>query len=108
MFPSWRLPLIAAVATILHAIPASAQPKPVAPQSSGTKAWALSEDEGYAYENLGKLHVYRLGTKNARFLLKGAKKVPRNTLFFVGANGQLYMRTGPYLESDGRFSFGPN
>jgi hypothetical protein len=29
-------------------------------------------------------------------------------LFFVGENGQLYMRTGPYLEDDGRFKFGSN
>ena len=28
-------------------------------------------------------------------LLKGAKKVPKGTLFFIGQNGQLYMRTGP-------------
>ena len=39
-------------------------------------------------------------------LLKGAKKVPKGTLFFIGQNGQLYMRTGPYLEGDGKFMFG--
>jgi hypothetical protein len=38
--------------------------------------------------------------------LKGAKKVPKGTLFFIGQNGQLYMRTGPYLEGDGKFMFG--
>ena len=42
-----------------------------------------------------------------RAVLKGARKVPKNTLFFIGDNGQLYMRSGPYLESDGRFKFGP-
>ncbi len=26
---------------------------------------------------------------------------------FIGENGQLYMRTGPYLEGDGKFMFGP-
>ena len=26
--------------------------------------------------------------------------------FFIGANGQLYMRTGPYLGGDGGFKFG--
>ena len=36
-------------------------------------------------------------------LLKGAKKVPKGTLFFIGQNGQLYMRSGPYLEGDGSF-----
>jgi len=45
---------------------------------------------------------------NAAALLKGAKKVPKGTLFFIGHNGQLYMRTGPYLEGDGRFMFGTN
>lgn len=99
---SWRLPLIAAVTLALQALPAAAQTAPSAP-----KPWELLQSEGYAYENAGKLFVYKLGTNNARFLLKGAKKVPRNTLFFIGTNGELYMRTGPYKESDGRFSFGP-
>jgi hypothetical protein len=39
-------------------------------------------------------------------LFKGARKVPKGTIFFLGENGQLYMRTGPYLEGDGSFSFG--
>jgi hypothetical protein len=49
-----------------------------------------------------------MGTSHAGLLLKGAKKVPKGTLFFIGQNGQLYMRTGPYLEGDGKFMFGPN
>ena len=49
---------------------------------------------------------YKMGTNNAGTLLKGAKKVPRGTLFFIGQNGQLYMRSGPYLEGDGKFMFG--
>jgi hypothetical protein len=49
-----------------------------------------------------------MGTANAGELLKGAKKVPKGTLFFIGQNGQLYMRTGPYLEGDGKFKFGPD
>jgi hypothetical protein len=69
--------------------------------------WALSPDTGYAYESNGKMFTYKMGTNNAKFLLKGAKKVPNKTLFFIGENGQLYMRTGPYLEGDGKFSFGP-
>ena len=47
-----------------------------------------------------------MGTNNAGELLKGAKKVPKGTLFFIGHNGQLYMRSGPYLEGDGKFKFG--
>jgi hypothetical protein len=68
--------------------------------------WELKPDMGYAYGKDGKTLAYKMGTKNADMLLKGAKKVPRGTLFFIGQNGQLYMRTGPYLEGDGSFSFG--
>ena len=70
--------------------------------------WELKPDMGYAYSKEGKTFSYKMGTSNAGTLLKGAKKVPRGTLFFVGQNGQLYMRTGPYLEGDGKFMFGAN
>ena len=70
--------------------------------------WELKPDMGYAYDKDGKTHTYKMGTNNAGLLLKGAKKVPKGTLFFIGQNGQLYMRTGPYLEGDGKFMFGPN
>jgi hypothetical protein len=70
--------------------------------------WELKSDMGYAYGKDGKMLSYKMGTNNAGLLLKGAKKVPKGTLFFVGENGQLYMRTGPYLEGDGRFMFGSN
>ena len=62
---------------------------------------------GYGYDKDGKTFSYKMGTNNANLLLKGAKKVPKGTLFFIGENGQLYMRTGPYLEGDGKFMFGP-
>jgi hypothetical protein len=70
--------------------------------------WELKSDMGYAYDKEGKTFSYKMGTNNAGTLLKGAKKVPRGTLFFIGQNGQLYMRTGPYLEGDGKFMFGAN
>src|SRR3989440_4195005 len=70
--------------------------------------WELKPDTGYAYDKEGKTFSYKMGTNNAGTLLKGAKKVPRGTLFFIGQNGQLYMRTGPYLEGDGKFIFGTN
>ena len=69
--------------------------------------WVLSPDMGYGYDINGKTFAYQMGTSNAKFLLKGAKKVPKNTLFFIGENGQLYMRSGPFLEEDGKFKFGP-
>jgi hypothetical protein len=70
--------------------------------------WVLSSDTGYGYDKDGKTFSYKMGTNNAGMLLKGAKKVPKGTLFFIGQNGQLYMRTGPFLEGDGKFMFGSN
>ena len=70
--------------------------------------WELKPDTGYAYDKEGKTFSYKMGTNNAGTLLKGAKKVPKVTLFFIGQNGQLYMRSGPYLEGDGKFLFGSN
>ncbi|MGT2439043.1 hypothetical protein ACU4GH_28365 [Bradyrhizobium betae] len=68
--------------------------------------WELKPDTGYAYDKDGKTFSYKMGTSNAGELLKGAKKVPKGTLFFIGQNGQLYMRSGPYLEGNGKFRFG--
>jgi hypothetical protein len=75
-------------------------------QSAAPTPWVLTPDMGYGYGKDGKTFSYKMGTNNAALLLKGAKKVPRGTLFFIGQNGQLYMRTGPYLEGDGKFMFG--
>lgn len=76
--------------------------------AQGASPWELKSDMGYAYGKDGKTVSYKMGTNNAGTLLKGAKKVPKGTLFFLGANGQLYMRSGPYLEGDGTFMFGSN
>ena len=93
----------AVLAGAAFALPAHAQ----AP-TSGAVPWVLTPDMGYGYDATGKTFAYKMGTNNAKFLLKGAKKVPKNTLFFIGENGQLYMRSGPFLEGDGRFKFGSN
>jgi len=77
-------------------------------ETAAPTPWLLSPDTGYGYDKDGKTFSYRMGTNNAGLLLKGAKKVPKGTLFFIGQNGQLYMRTGPFLEGDGKFMFGPN
>ena len=69
--------------------------------------WVLAPDMGYGYDKDGKTSSYKMGTSNAKLLFKGAKKVPKGTLFFIGENGQLYMRSAPYLEGDGKFMFGP-
>ena len=75
-------------------------------QGAAPTPWDLKSDMGYAYGKDGKTLSYKMGTNNAGTLLKGAKKVPKGTLFFIGQNGQLYMRSGPYLEGDGKFMFG--
>jgi hypothetical protein len=77
-------------------------------QAAAPTPWELKPDMGYGYDKDGKTFAYQMGTNNAGMLLKGAKKVPKGTLFFIGHNGQLYMRTGPYLEGDGKFMFGTN
>jgi hypothetical protein len=77
-------------------------------QSAAAEPWELKQDMGYAYGKDGKTLSYKMGTNNAGLLLKGAKKVPKGTLFFIGQNGQLYMRTGNYLEGNGKFMFGSN
>jgi hypothetical protein len=77
-------------------------------EATAPAPWELKPDMGYAYDKDGKTFSYKMGTNNAGLLLKGAKKVPKGTLFFIGQNGQLYMRTGPYLEGDGKFMFGSN
>jgi hypothetical protein len=77
-------------------------------QAAAPTPWDLKPDMGYGYDKDGKTFSYQMGTNNAGTLLKGAKKVPKGTLFFLGQNGQLYMRSGPYLEGDGRFMFGKN
>jgi hypothetical protein len=79
-----------------------------AARAQAADPWELKPDTGYAYDKQGKTFSYKMGTNNAGDLLKGAKKVPKGTLFFIGQNGQLYMRTGPYLEGDGKFKFGAN
>jgi hypothetical protein len=92
--------MICAAGLTLLAVPAFAQTQPPTP-------WVLTPDMGYGYDANGKTFAYKMGTSNAKFLLKGARKVPKNTLFFIGENGQLYMRSGSFLEEDGRFKFGP-
>jgi hypothetical protein len=114
LFPAKTFPTTAALSVLATAalttalvvscgLTTSARAEATAPM-----AWELKPDTGYAYDKEGKTFSYKMGTSNAGLLLKGAKKVPRGTLFFIGQNGQLYIRTGPYLEGDGKFMFGSN
>ena len=96
------------MAAVLIAAAALAAPATSAfAQAAAPTPWELKPDMGYGYGKDGKTLAYKMGTNNAGQLLKGAKKVPKGTLFFIGENGQLYMRSGPYLEGDGKFMFGP-
>jgi hypothetical protein len=81
---------------------------PALAQAAAPTSWELKPEVGYGYDKEGKTFSYKMGTNNAGLLLKGAKKVPKGTLFFIGQNGQLYMRTGPFLDGDGKFMFGSN
>jgi hypothetical protein len=94
--------------TLLMAAALTALTTSALAQAAAPTPWVLSPDMGYGYDKDGKTFSYKMGTNNAGLLLKGAKKVPKGTLFFIGQNGQLYMRTGPFLEGDGKFLFGPN
>ncbi|MGY3618801.1 hypothetical protein ACVJGD_004997 [Bradyrhizobium sp. USDA 10063] len=96
------------MATFLMAAALTTLAAPAFAQDASPTPWELKSDMGYAYGKDGSTLAYKLGTNNAGLLLKGAKKVPKGTLFFVGQNGQLYMRSGPYLEGDGKFMFGSN
>jgi hypothetical protein len=102
---STKIVLVAAALVVAAAL--AAPTTSAFAQAAGPTPWELRSDTGYAYGKDGKTFSYKMGTNNAGSLLKGAKKVPKGTLFFIGQNGQLYMRTGPYLEGDGKFSFGP-
>jgi hypothetical protein len=94
--------------TLLMAAALAVLTTPALAQAAAPTPWELKPDVGYGYDKDGKTFSYKMGTNNAGLLLKGAKKVPKGTLFFIGQNGQLYMRTGPFLEGDGKFMFGPN
>jgi hypothetical protein len=94
--------------TLLLAAALAALSASAVAQSAAPTPWELKPDMGYGYGKDGKTFSYKMGTNNAGLLLKGARKVPKGTLFFIGQNGQLYMRTGPYLEGDGKFMFGSN
>ena len=96
------------IAAALAALTYAYRSTPAFAQAPAPTPWVLSPDMGYGYDKEGKTFAYKMGTNNAGLLLKGAKKVPKGTLFFIGQNGQLYMRTGPFLEGDGKFMFGPN
>jgi len=71
-------------------------------QAAAPTPWELKPDMGYGYDKEGKTFAYKMGTNNAGTLLKGAKKVPKGTLFFIGHNGQLYIWRATASSCSGR------
>src|SRR3954467_10273409 len=63
--------------TVLAALALTALATPASAQKAAPTPWALSPDTGYAYDKAGKTYSYKMGTSNAKELLKGAKKVPK-------------------------------
>src|SRR3979411_1033904 len=60
--------------TVLAAVALSALATAAGAQSAAPTPWVLSPDMGYGYDKDGKTHSYKMGTGNAKELLKGAKK----------------------------------
>ena len=93
--------LTLSVAALLASISVAA-----AQQTNAPASWPISADVAYGYDADGKLMIYKMGTSNSKSLLSGAKKVKKGTFFFIGENGQLYMKSEPFLEN-GKFKYGP-
>src|SRR5436190_15961906 len=90
------------VAVALSAITTTAMTTTAFAEAAKPTPWVLTPDMGYAYDKDGKTFSYKMGTKKAELLLKGAKKGRRGRRFLFGNNGQFYMRTGPFFEPDAK------
>ena len=58
--------------------------------AQGNEPWDIKERTAYVVMMDGTMKTVRLGDKGMTMLMKGAKKVPRGTVF-VMSGGQLYM-----------------
>lgn len=66
------------------------------------RPWAIEPGTGYVFAAPGKMSVMSMANANHAAMMKGARKVPNNTVFFMQGD-QLYMRTGPmdiYLDAN--------
>ncbi len=91
------------VAAALTALTTSALAQAAAPTP-----WVLTPDMGYGYDKEGKTFSYKMGTSNAKLLLKGAKKVPKGTLFFIRRERPALYAQRAISRGDGKFMFGPS
>ena len=58
--------------------------------AQGNEPWDIRDRTAYVVMMDGTMKTVRLGDKGMAMLMKGAKKVPRGTVF-VMSGGQLYM-----------------
>ena len=77
-------PVLFSIRTLLIAAALTALTTSAFAQAAAPTPWVLTPDMGYGYGKDGKTLSYKMGTNNAGLLLKGAKKVPKGTLFFIG------------------------
>jgi hypothetical protein len=94
--PTVRHVLFAALATAALATPAFAQ---------GAEPWDLKDRMAYAVAPDGKMMAMHISDKGMTMMMKGAKKVPRGTVFFM-SNGQLYMMSKGAFDRAGNFMGG--
>ena len=72
----------------------------------GLEAWDIRERSAYVVMMDGKMMRVSLGDKGMTMLMKGAKKVPRGTVF-VMSGGDLYMvNASKMFDRAGMPSFG--
>jgi hypothetical protein len=65
--------------------------------------WMRDPDVAYVYTKDGKTMSVHMTNPNHAMMMRGAHKVPRNTMFFM-VDGELYMRSGNIY--DGHFMGG--
>ena len=74
--------------------------------AQGLEPWDIRERSAYVVMMDGKMMRVSLGDKGMTMLMKGAKKVPRGTVF-VMSGGQLYMvNASKMFDRAGMPSFG--
>jgi len=61
--------------------------------------WVLTPDMGYGYDKEGKTFFLQDGHQQCGAAAEGREESTQGTLFFIGQNGQLYMRTARTLKA---------
>jgi ABC-type uncharacterized transport system YnjBCD substrate-binding protein len=61
--------------------------------AQGANPWQLEERNAYAVDMQGNMRIYQPNETAMGRMRRGAKRVPRGTIFFMNG-GQLYMMQG--------------